>query len=192
MVWRGSIHLNTSPAEPLLAQLAATRRALVAKQRALPRRSESWLAIETLIQEIDGFMFQLAGDGACSSPLNLNADSGLPVKRRASGRREGVLHGWEMEAGAMTDVSLDEFSKRVMSKGRIGKYDVQSLQREMLKDGITTRAEADLLIGLDREADSVHFSWSAFFISALTEFAVWQSGRPGYIDADKSEWLLTA
>lgn len=92
----------------------------------------------------------------------------------------------------MTDVSLDEFSKRVLSKGRIGKYDVQSLQREILKDGITTRAEADLLIGLDREADSVHFSWSAFFISALTEFAVWQSGRPGYIDADKSEWLLTA
>ena len=92
----------------------------------------------------------------------------------------------------MTNASLDEFAERMIEKGRIGKYDVQDLQREILPDGVMTRAEADILITLDRDAESVHFSWSAFFISALTEFAVWQSGRPGYIDADKSEWLLGA
>lgn len=92
----------------------------------------------------------------------------------------------------MTNVSLEDFADRVLTKNRIGKYDVQILQRDILKDGVTSRDEADRLIALDRQVASVHFSWSAFFIAALSEFAVWRSGRAGYIDQDKSEWLLAA
>ena len=86
--------------------------------------------------------------------------------------------------------SLEDFAAEVREKGRIGKYDVQTLQQTLLKDGLSSRADADLLIALDREVDSIHFSWPAFFIAALTEFAVWNSGRPGYIDEEKSTWLL--
>ena len=90
----------------------------------------------------------------------------------------------------MTDVSLEELAARIRAKGRIGKYDVHAMEREVLKDGLTSRAEAELLITLDRAVGSVHFSWSAFFAAALAEFAVWGSGPAGYIDADKACWLL--
>ena len=69
---------------------------------------------------------------------------------------------------------------------------MQALREGFFKDGVASRADADLLIELDRQVESVHFSWPAFFISALTEFAVWNSGQPGYIDQDKSTWLLAA
>jgi hypothetical protein len=98
-----------------------------------------------------------------------------------------------MKAGAMNNnETLEDFAKRMRDKGRIGKYDVEHLQRAILPDGLTSRADADLLIALDREVPSAHFSWPGFFIAALTEFAVWRSGRAGYIDRDKSLWLLGA
>ena len=90
----------------------------------------------------------------------------------------------------MTDVSLQELAARIRAKGRIGKYDVLAMEREVLKDGLTSRAEAELLITLDRGVGSVHFSWPAFFAATLAEFAVWGSGPAGYIDADKAGWLL--
>jgi hypothetical protein len=90
----------------------------------------------------------------------------------------------------MTDVSLEELAARIRAKGRIGKYDVQAMEREVLKEGLTSRAEAEVLIALDRAVGSVHFSWPAFFAATLAEFAVWGSGRAGYIDADKAQWLL--
>ena len=92
----------------------------------------------------------------------------------------------------MKDQLFEEFVSELREKGRIGKYDVQTLRDTFLKDGLASRTDADLLIALDREVDSVHFSWPAFFISSLTELAVWNSGEPGYIDADKSKWLLGA
>jgi hypothetical protein len=90
----------------------------------------------------------------------------------------------------MTDISLEELAARIRKKGRIGKYDVQAMEREILKDGLGSRAEAELLIALDRAVESTHFSWPVFFAAVLTDFAVWNSGRAGYIDADKAHWLL--
>ncbi len=92
----------------------------------------------------------------------------------------------------MTDVALEDLAARILKKGRIGKYDVQAMQRAILKNGLASRAEADLLIALDRTVESVHFSWSPYFASVLAEFAVWGSGPAGYIDADKARWLLPA
>jgi len=87
-------------------------------------------------------------------------------------------------------MSLDDLAARITKKGRIGKYDVEAMQRDILKDGLASRAEAELLIALDRTVESVHFSWPRYFASGLAEFVVWGSGPAGYIDADKAEWLL--
>jgi hypothetical protein len=175
--------------ESLLVRLVAARNALLQSQEGLAPNSASWKAIQSLVRDIDVLATSIAAGETRSMLFNLNADSDSPVKGRTSGRRQGVLHGWRTEAGQMKR-SLDEFAAEIRDKGRIGKYDVQTLQHTLLKDGLASRAEADLLIALDREVDSVHFSWPAFFISALTEFAVWNSGRPGYIDEEKSMWLL--
>jgi hypothetical protein len=184
--------VNASDTDPLIPRLDATRKALRESQRRLPRGSASWKAIAAVVRDIDALTSLAAGGRTRSNLLNLNTDSDLPIKPRTSGRRQGVLNGWGKEAGLMSKTSLEEFAEGILEKGRIGKYDVQALQQEVLAEGVTSRAVADLLIALDRQVGSVHFSWSAFFISSLTEFAVWQSGRPGYIDEDKSKWLLPA
>jgi hypothetical protein len=92
----------------------------------------------------------------------------------------------------MNQSSLQVFADRVLAKGRMGKRDVQDLQRNCLADGVTSRGEAEILIRLDRQAGSVHASWSAYFIAALTDFVVWGSRPTGTIDADTASWLAAA
>jgi hypothetical protein len=90
----------------------------------------------------------------------------------------------------MTDISLEELAARILEKGRIGKYDVQAMRCDVLKDGLRSREEAELLIALDRKVGSVHFSWSAYFAAALADFVVWDSEPAGYVDAGKARWVL--
>jgi hypothetical protein len=88
------------------------------------------------------------------------------------------------------NMSLEDLASRITKKGRIGKYDVEAMQRDILKGGLGSRAEAELLIALDRTVASVHFSWPRYFANALADFVVWGSGPAGYVDADKAEWVL--
>jgi hypothetical protein len=95
-----------------------------------------------------------------------------------------------MGAAPMNDITLEELAAQILEKGRIGKYDVQALRCDLLADGLRSRAEAELLIALDRSVGSVHFSWSAYFAAALADFVVWNSEPAGYVDADKAQWVL--
>jgi hypothetical protein len=160
-------------------QVRAARIALMESQRELPRGSVAWRATRALIQQIDVFVPAIAETQTRSTA----------VKRRASGRPEGVATNSSVNRGGVSNHSLETLAEQVLKKDRIGKYDVQALRRHILIDGITSRAEAEFLIALDRKVASVHFSWSAFFIAAMTEFVVWQSGEVGFIDQDKSAWL---
>ena len=92
----------------------------------------------------------------------------------------------------MSGNAITEFAATVRKKGRIGKYDIEHLQHEILSDGITSIEDANILIVLDREMPSLHFSWARFFIAAIAEFVVWQWGTAGYIDEAKSKWLVDA
>lgn len=92
----------------------------------------------------------------------------------------------------MNQSSLQNCAERILAKGRIGKHDVQGLQRDVLADGVVTRADAEILIGLDRKTGSAHASWSAYFIGALTDFVVWGSRPTGTVDADTANWLAAA
>jgi hypothetical protein len=90
----------------------------------------------------------------------------------------------------MTDISLEDLAARIEGKGRIGKYDVEAMRLTVLKDGLVSREQAELLIALDRKVDSVHFSWSSYFAAALADFVVWNSEPAGYVDADKAQWIV--
>ncbi len=90
----------------------------------------------------------------------------------------------------MTDLSLEDLAARILKKNRIGKYDVEAMRCGILKDGLNSRADAELLILLDRTVGSVHFSWSQYFAAALADFVVWNSEPTGYVDASKAQWVL--
>jgi hypothetical protein len=191
MEFQGLYNLRT-PLSALPTQLSLTRRALEDSQRVYRPGTARWRAVQVLIEDIDALL-PLVRDGEPGSTLlNLNGNSELSLKGRTSSHRLGVLRGWRTEAGRMEAQLFEDFVKEVREKGRIGKYDVQTLRDTFLNDGLASRADANLLIALDREVDSVHFSWTAFFILSLTEFAVWNSGEPGYINEDKARWLLAA
>jgi hypothetical protein len=179
-----------NPEMALPTQLGLARQALADSQRVYPPGTARWRAVQVLIEDIDALLPLVQGERQ-SRLLNLNCDSELSFEGQTS-RRLRVLRGWRTEVRRMKDQSIEEFVEEVRQKGRIGKYDVQAFRDRFLRDGLASRAEADLLIALDRDVESVHFSWPAFFIAALTEFAVWQSGHSGYIDNDKSRWLLAA
>ena len=91
----------------------------------------------------------------------------------------------------MISPALHRFIDRVIAAGRIAADDVRHLHRDILEDGITSRAVADALLALDRmlEADPI---WSDFLTPAIVNYAVWGSRPTGAITAETAGWLLTA
>jgi hypothetical protein len=69
--------------------------------------------------------------------------------------------------------------------------DVRKLQRELLPDGIATREEAELLIGLDRAIGAAHPAWAGYLVGAVVEFVVWGSRPTGCIDQETARWLVS-
>ncbi len=91
----------------------------------------------------------------------------------------------------MISPALHRFIDRVIAAGRIAADDVRHLHRDILEDGIASRAVADALLALDRmlEADPI---WSDFLTPAIVNYAVWGSRPTGAITAETAGWLLTA
>ena len=91
----------------------------------------------------------------------------------------------------MISPTLHAFVDRVIAAGRISAADVRHLHREILPDGIPSRAAADALLALDRtlEADPL---WLDLLTPAVVNYAVWGSRPTGVVNAETANWLLTA
>ena len=88
--------------------------------------------------------------------------------------------------------SLRALEARVIATKRIGSEDVRELCSDALADGLTSRAEADLLIGFDRLAVEKDPAWAEFLVHALVDFVVWTSRPTGYVDAEAAGWLTAS
>ncbi len=91
----------------------------------------------------------------------------------------------------MITSQLHQFIESLLSRRRITAADVKHLQRELLQDGISSRAVADALLALDRTLDADP-SWADFLTPAIVDFAVWGLRPTGVIDPETANWLLTA
>ena len=92
----------------------------------------------------------------------------------------------------MSNQLFEEFIQKTTAKGRISFGDVRRLQRDILADGIASREEADLLIGLDRDIGRVDPAWTDWLVGALVDYVVWGERPTGIVDADKAAWITTA
>ena len=92
----------------------------------------------------------------------------------------------------MTKVSLSEFAGKLREKNRITFADSQRLQRDILPDGISSRDEAEILIGLDRAIARAYAGWSRFLVVALVDFVVWGDRPTGIVTEDTARWLAAA
>lgn len=88
--------------------------------------------------------------------------------------------------------SLYVFVEGVLEAKRIREQDVRLLQREILKDGIASREEADVLIALDRAIETADPAWAKYLVGAVVDFVVWASRPTGIVDGDKARWLTAS
>lgn len=88
--------------------------------------------------------------------------------------------------------SLQRFIESVLDAKRICEQDVRILQRDILKDGIAIREEADVLIALDRAIPIAAPAWAEYLVGAVVEFAVWTSRPTGIVDLEKASWLAAS
>ena len=92
----------------------------------------------------------------------------------------------------MSNVSLSEFAGRLRAKNRINLPDVQRLQRDVLPDGIASRADAELLISLDRDVSRSNSEWERWLVAMVVDFVVWTERPTGVVHDDTAFWLAAA
>ncbi len=89
----------------------------------------------------------------------------------------------------MSKASLDQFASKALVAKRISFADVQRLQRDILPDGIGSREEAELLLGLDRDVGRADATWERWLLSMIVDFVVWAERPTGIVDEDTASWL---
>jgi hypothetical protein len=89
----------------------------------------------------------------------------------------------------MSNNSLSEFVEKALVKGRISFGDVRRLQRDILPDGLASRADAELLLTLDGRLGKVDAAWERFIVRTIVDFVVWSERPTGIVDEDTAEWL---
>ena len=86
---------------------------------------------------------------------------------------------------------LQQFVDNRRRAKRMSFADVRKLQRDLLPDGIASREEAELLIGLYQAIGDTHPAWAGYLVGAVVEFVVWGSRPTGCIDQETARWLVS-
>src|SRR6185369_14207759 len=89
----------------------------------------------------------------------------------------------------MINSSLQAFASNVQKAGRISFGDVQRLQRDILPDGISSRAEAELLLTLDQSVSRADRAFADWLVAMMVDFVVWGMRPTGTVDAETAAWL---
>lgn len=91
----------------------------------------------------------------------------------------------------MISQPLRHFVAKALRSKRITFQDVQQLQRTILPDGLSTRAEAEALVALDQAVTKSDPAWAGYLVRIVVDFAVWGSRPTGYVDEETAHWLAT-
>jgi hypothetical protein len=91
----------------------------------------------------------------------------------------------------MIKSQLRDYMERVIDAKQICAGDVKDLQRNVLRDGLTSRDEAEALLALDH-ALPADASWSDALVALMVDFVVWGSRPTGKVTADDASWLSAA
>lgn len=87
--------------------------------------------------------------------------------------------------------SLREFIDSVIDKGLMNEQDISFLREEVFIGGLSSRAEADALIALDRLV-AVPDGRGNFLVRPILGFAIRQSAVTGALPADFVNWLISS
>ena len=89
----------------------------------------------------------------------------------------------------MDTAPLSLFAQKVSASNRLLFADLRRLRRDVLPNGITTREEAEVLVGLDH-ISRVDATWPAYLAEAMAAFIL-SVAEPPDLDPMSTAWLVT-
>ena len=89
----------------------------------------------------------------------------------------------------MQDINLQDFVTNTVARSRITFGDVRRLQRDCLPSGITTREEAEALIGLNASLGRADRAWAQWLVAAIADFAERRERLGVAADQGTAQWL---
>ncbi|MFC0218542.1 hypothetical protein FHS82_002413 [Pseudochelatococcus lubricantis] len=92
----------------------------------------------------------------------------------------------------MINNKLREFIDKAYDDRAITEWDVRTLLRHILPDGIANREEANALIALDRLVPKPCNAWGDALIALLVDYVVWAERPTGIVRGDDAHWLVSS
>ena len=74
--------------------------------------------------------------------------------------------------------------------GIISEGDVLKFRREVFRDGLVSKLEADAIFMINDNTNMQCVQWHEFFVEALSDFTIEQVEPRGYVSFDNGEWLM--
>ena len=95
-----------------------------------------------------------------------------------------------MTGSGQLSEAMAELAADVLAGGGVTESDVTRLRREVFKDGVVDRDEAELMFHLDAHGENNDQAWKSFFVEALTNYFVWKQHPPGVLSDDDGRFLV--
>ncbi|MFT0891147.1 hypothetical protein [Pseudochelatococcus sp. G4_1912] len=92
----------------------------------------------------------------------------------------------------MINSKLRDFIDKAYDDRAITEWDVRSLLRHVLPDGIANREEANALIAIDRLVEKPCNAWGDVLIALLVDYVVWAERPTGVVRGDDAYWLVSS
>ena len=89
----------------------------------------------------------------------------------------------------MDTAPLTLFAQKVSASNRLLFADLRRLRRDILPDGITSREEVEVLLGLDH-LERLDEEWPAYLVEAVTAFVLSASEPPFSTQRPQHGWSL--
>lgn len=86
---------------------------------------------------------------------------------------------------------LRDFIESAIDGKYISAEDIEKLRQDILREGLSSRAEAEALLALDRTVET-HESWGAALTALIVDFVVRSSRGAGEVTGSDALWLVTA
>ncbi|MCP4185690.1 MAG: hypothetical protein GY761_20695 [Hyphomicrobiales bacterium] len=83
-----------------------------------------------------------------------------------------------------------DLSPLLQSPETISAKDVLIFRRELFRDGLISKHEADAVFMINEASENQCSEWHEFFVEVLADFAVDQMEPRGYISVENGEWLV--
>ncbi len=78
----------------------------------------------------------------------------------------------------------------IEAKGSINAEDLLTLRQSVFRDGVVDRREAEMIFRLDQSCSDKAPVWGEFYVDSLTDYFVWKSKPPKYVDEAGARFLI--